>query len=346
MTAVDASRQVRAPRAAAHSPWRAACRWAGVLALLIGLIAVPHLAGFAVQRLLVEVFTVLTIALAWNLLAGFGGMVVVGLHAFVGTGAYALFAISNGLGLNPLLALPLALAVVLVVAASIALPLFRLSGAYFAVATWVVAEMMRIGALNSEWLGAGAGMPLTTLQAFGRAERNAAVYWAALGVAVAALLAARTLLRSRMGLALAAVRDSEPAAQASGVPVRRVKLVLWLLAAAMAGLAGAVAYMNTLQVSPDASFGLSWTAAAIFISVLGGIGRLEGPVVGTLVYFALRESLAGLGAWYFIVLGVLAVVVMLAAPGGAWSLVQRHWPRFDPLRMRRTAPAPTDPAGP
>ena len=323
-----------APAAAAAAA-RGVTGWV-VSALIVGaLAAVPVLTGFATQRLLVEVFTVFAIAMAWNLLAGYGGLVVVGLHAFVGVGAYALFYLSDTTDLNPWWTLPVAAAVAALFALITAWPMFRLRGAHFAVGTWVLAELMRIGVLNSETLGAGGGMPLTTLGEFTRAERNAAAYWAALAVAVLALGLARALLKSRLGLALASARDSEPAARACGVPVQRAKLALWVGAGAVTGAAGAVAYINTLQVSPDASFGLGWTAMAIFISVLGGIGRIEGPIVGTLVFFALREGASDFGAWYFIALGILAIVTMLAAPGGAWSLVLRRWPNLDPFRIRR-----------
>lgn len=317
----------------------AARRWptgtvAAVL-LLLALATLPVYAGFATQRLLVEVFTVFAIATAWNLLAGFGGLVVVGQHVFVGVGAYALFVLSNGLGLNPWWTLPLAAAAAALFALLTAWPMFRLSGAHFAVGTWVLAEIVRIAVLNSDALGAGGGLPLEALQAFTRAQRNAGVYWAALAVGAIALLSARLLLKSRLGLALTSVRDSEAAARASGVAVQRAKLALWVMAAALTGLAGAVAYMSTLQVTPDASFGLGWTAMAIFISVLGGIGRIEGPVLGTLVFFALREIASDFGAWYFVALGLLAIVTMLVAPGGGWSLVQRRWPHFDPFAIRR-----------
>ncbi len=301
------------------------------------LIALPWVAGFGTQRLLVEVFTVFAMAMAWNLLAGFGGLVVVGHHAFVGVGAYGLFVLSTQWGLNPFWLLPMAALCAALFALLTAWPMFRLSGAHFAVGTWVLAEMLRIGALNSESLGAGGGIALTTLQVFSREERNAGIYWSALAVAVVALLVALAMLKSRLGLALASARDSEEAAQACGVPVQKAKLLLWVLAAAITGTAGAVAYMNTLQVTPDASFGLQWTAVAIFISVLGGIGRIEGPLVGTLVYFALREWTASFGAWYFIALGVLAIATMVVAPGGAWSLILRRWPDLDPFGVRRRA---------
>jgi branched-chain amino acid transport system permease protein len=304
------------------------------VALLVGL---PWFASFGTQRLLVEVFTVFTAALAWNLLAGYGGLVVVGQHMFVGVGAYALFAISNKLGMNPWLALPLGAAAGALFALASALPMFRLSGPHFAVGTWVVAEMMRIVALNSEWLGAGGGMPLEALSEFDRWTRNAGVYWAAAAVGIGALLVARAILHGRLGLALMSVRDAEPAAAACGVPVQRAKLALWVIAASLTSVAGAVAYMNTLQVTPDASFSLNWTAAAIFIAVLGGIGTIEGPILGTLLYFLLRESFAGYGAWYFIGLGSLAIATMVLAPGGAWSLISSRW-SIDPFGVRRDMP--------
>ena len=306
-------------------------------ATFAALVAVPWYTGFATQRLLVEVFTVFAISLAWNLLAGYGGLVAIGQQMFVGVGAYALFALSNGYGLNPWLCLPVAAVASMLFALLAAWPMFRLSGANFAVGTWVLAEMLRIGAVNSPWLGAGGGMPLEAIRQFDRATRNAGVYWAALAVGSAALIGARTLLRGRLGLALTSMRDAESAAAACGVSVGRAKLALWLIAAAITGSAGAVAYMNTLQVTPDASFGINWTAAAIFIAVLGGIGTLEGPIVGTLIYFALREAFAEYGAWYFIGLGLLAMLTMVLAPAGAWGLLIRRV-RIDPFGMRRDMP--------
>ena len=307
------------------------------VAACCALMALPWYTGFATQRLLVEVLTVFAISMAWNLLAGYGGLVAVGHCMFVGLGAYALFGFSNGLGLNPWLMLPLSGVVCALFALLSSAPMFRLSGANFAVGTWVLAEMLRIGAQNSEWLGAGGGMPLVAMSDFDRWTRSAGVYWAALVTGVGAILIARAVLRSRLGLALMSVRDSEPAAAASGVAVGRAKLLLWTICAALTGVAGAVAYMNTLQVTPDASFSLNWTAAAIFIAVLGGIGTLEGPILGTLLYFALRETFAGYGAWYFIGLGLLAMATMVVAPNGAWSLITRRWP-LDPFRVRRDMP--------
>jgi len=311
--------------------------WLGLAAISAAAVALPWLASFALERLLVEMLTLFAIALAWNLLAGYGGLVAVGLHVSVGIGSYALFAISNAFQLNPWLTLPAAAACSALFAFASAWPMFRLNGAYFAVGTWVVAEMMRILAQNTSWLGAGAGMPLEAMSNFDRWTRNAGVYWAAAAVGIGALVVVRLVLRSRLGLALMSLRDAEIAALACGVPVTRAKLVLWVVCSTLTGAAGAVAYMNTLQVTPDASFSLNWTASAIFIAVLGGVGTLEGPILGTVIYFTLRETFAGYGSWYFIGVGLFAIAVMVLAPGGAWSLVPERL-RPDLFRVRRAMP--------
>lgn len=326
---------------AAPTPRRLPARLAGigVAALLAALVAVPWFSGFATQRLLVEVLTLFSIALAWNLLAGYGGLVAIGHHVFVGIGAYALFYLSNTFGINPWLALPAAGLVTAAFALAFAWPMFRLHGAYFAVGTWVVAEMLRTLVLNAQWLGAGAGMPLLTIREFDRATRNHWAYWSALAIAVVALVGARAMLRGRLGLALRSLKDAPVAAAACGVPVQGAKLALWVAAATITGLAAGVSYMNTLQVSPDASFSLNWTAAAIFIVVLGGIGTLEGPILGVLAYFTLRELFANYGSWYLIGLGLLAMAVMVLAPAGLWGFFSRNGSSLDLFRIRRIMPA-------
>lgn len=307
-------------------------------AILAAFAALPWYGDFGSQRLLVEVFTLFAIALAWNLLAGYAGLVAIGHHFFVGVGSYALFFISNSLAINPWLALPIATMCTAAAAVASAWPMFRLTGPYFAVGTWVLAELARIAVLNIGWLGAGAGMPLDMIGSFDRWSRNAYVYWSALAVAAGSLGLAVALLRSSVGLALISMRDSEAAALASGVPAKRAKLFLWVIAASVTGAAGSISYMSTLQVTPDASFSLNWTAAAIFIVVLGGIGTLEGPILGTIVYFALREIFADFGSWYFIGLGSLAILTMIVAPGGAWSLIS-HIKKIDVFGVRRPMPS-------
>ncbi len=121
--------------------------------------------------------------------------------------------------------------------------------------------------------------------------------------------------------------NSEPASASLGVDTFRTKLIIYVVTAACTGLVGAVIFLQKLRISPEAAFSVNdWTVVVIFMVVIGGIGTLEGPFIGMLIYFVLREMLADYGTWYLILLGVVAVVIMLTAQEGLWGLVAR---RFD-----------------
>ncbi len=157
----------------------------------------------------------------------------------------------------------------------------------------------------------------------------------AVAVGVGAVLAVYVCLRSRVGLGLMAVRDSEPASESLGVNVFRTKLSVYLIAAFGTGVTGALLYLNLLRISPDAAFSINWTAYTIFIVVIGGLGTLEGPIVGTVVFFLLRELLSDYGAWYMILLGGPAVLVMMRYPQGLRGFVAERWDlRFFPVQRR------------
>jgi branched-chain amino acid transport system permease protein len=144
------------------------------------------------------------------------------------------------------------------------------------------------------------------------------------------------LLRSRYGLALTAIRDNELAARSNGVDVTRTKLVVYVITAFGTATVGALIFLQKLRVSPDTAFSVNdWTAFVIFITVIGGIGRIEGPIIGTIIFFLLRQTLADLGSLYLMMLGVVAIAIMLKAPKGIWGLLAGRfgWQMF-PLERR------------
>jgi len=153
---------------------------------------------------------------------------------------------------------------------------------------------------------------------------------------VAVLGAVVLLLRSRWGLALTAIRDNELAARANGVDVRSTKLAVYVLTAFGTAMIGALIFLQKLRISPDTAFSVNdWTAFVIFITVIGGIGRIEGPIVGTVVFFLLRQTLADLGSLYLLMLGAVAIAVMLVAPKGLWGLLaERFGWQLLPLQRR------------
>ncbi|MEO1224460.1 MAG: branched-chain amino acid ABC transporter permease [Pseudomonadota bacterium] len=300
------------------------------LVVLIILATAPWWAGRADLRLLIEIFYYLALAQLWNLLAGYTGLVSVGQQAFVGLGGYTLFALAAFGGVNPLAAIALAGVVAAIFALPTAFLVFRLRGAYFAIGTWVVAEVYRLGFAQVSALGGGSGMSLPAdvvrSIADGRQAREWLVYWVALIIVLAAMAIVYALLRSRQGLALTAIRDSEPASESLGVNTYRTKLVIYIAVAFATGLVGALIFLQKLRISPDAAFSVNdWTAFVIFIVVIGGIGRIEGPIIGVIVFFVLRELFVDFGAWYLMLLGAVAVVIMLLAPRGLWGLLTDRW---------------------
>jgi len=155
-----------------------------------------------------------------------------------------------------------------------------------------------------------------------RDMRERLIYWVALILLLAVIAIIYLLLRSRWGLALTAIRDNERAAASLGVDNRQIKFCIYVLTAALTGMIGAMIFLQKLRISPDAAFSVDdWTAFVIFIVVIGGIGRMEGPIIGTIIFFLLRQFFADLGTWYLIILGSLAVAVMLVAPAGIWGFI-------------------------
>jgi branched-chain amino acid transport system permease protein len=306
------------------------------LVLLAALVAMPWWGGRAGQRLATEFFYTLALAQMWNLLAGYGGLLSVGQQAFVGLGGYALVVLGLHAGLNPFLVVPLAGLATGLLAIPTAAVVFRLRGAYFAVGTWVVAEVFRLLIANTAAVGGGSGLSVTqTVKGIPAWWRDAYTLWTALALGAGATMLVYWLLRSRHGLALTAVRDSETAAASVGVSVLRVKWLVFILSAIGCGMTGALIYITKLRISPDAAFSLDWTVTMFFVVVIGGIGTIEGPLVGTLVYFALRETLSDFGSGYMIALGSVAVAFMLWIPRGIWgTIAARYDLHFFPVQRR------------
>ena len=310
------------------------------IAAFVILALAPYWGDRQTLRLLVEMFTFVALASLWNLLAGYAGLVSVGQQAFVGLGGYLLFSMVIVLDVHPIAAIFIAGPIGALVAVPVAALIFRLRGAYFAIGTWVVAEVFRLLASQVSVLGGGSGISLPAAAVIAvapsRQMREFEIYWLGLALTAAVLIGIVILLRSRHGLALTAIRDNELAAQSNGIDVARIKLIVYVLTAFGTAMIGALIFLQKLRISPDTAFSVNdWTAFVIFITVIGGIGRIEGPIIGTIVFFALRQTLADLGSLYLLMMGAVAIVVMLWAPKGLWGLiVERFGWQALPLQRR------------
>ena len=301
-----------------------------LVVVLFGLALAPLWAGRAELRLFSEFFLYLGLAYLWNLLAGYAGLVSVGQQAYVGFGGYLLFALAINTGITPLMLIPVIGIAGMLIAAPVAALIFRLQGAYFAIGTWVVAEVFRLSFAQVSSLGGGSGtsLPVSVVKsiAASRSDRESLIYWTILGILILIIAVVFLFLRSRAGLALTAIRDNELAAESSGIKIWRTKFVVYVLTAGMTAILGAMIFIQKLRITPDAAFSVNdWTAFVIFIVVIGGIGTLEGPIIGTLLYFLLRETLADLGTIYLLILGVTAIVIMLFAPKGIWGFISNRF---------------------
>ena len=289
------------------------------LAIVVGLLsAAPWIVSQSLASILMNFFILLTMATMWNLLAGYAGMVSIGQQAFVGLGAYTTlyFAIK---GMNPFVTIPLAALVCGIIALPITYLLFRLRGGYFSIATWVIADtaMLVIGTIT--FFGGGTGHLVPGLSNLSPTALTDAEYLATWIVAFFAILGTYLLLRSRLGLVLASMRDNEVASRSSGSRVTSARRMVFVVAAAGCGAAGAVLAISQPFVQPGNEFSLQWAAEMIFVTMIGGMGTIEGPIVGSIIFFVLQQSLQQQGAWYLIIFGTVAMVVAIWQPRGLWG---------------------------
>jgi branched-chain amino acid transport system permease protein len=311
-----AGRAIRVTRSRRPVAWTGL----GAVAVVAVLAYLPYLVYSGTTDLLVNAFILLVIASMWNLLAGYAGLVSVGQQAFIGIGAYSVLIFAQH-GTNPFAALPAAA----VVCAIIGLPVWwlvsRLRSGYFAIATWVVASVCELVIARFASLGGGTGAPVPGMSGLNPTLLVAYTYWIALAVAVAALAAVYLMLRGRLGLVLTAVRDDEVGARSVGARVSAARRLVFIVAAAGCGAAGALLAISQLNVQPTSAFSVQWSAEMIFVTIIGGIGTIEGPIIGTAVFFVLQQTLSQYGAWYLIILGLVAIAIAIWARNGLWGLI-------------------------
>jgi branched-chain amino acid transport system permease protein len=300
-------------------------RWTALTSVaVVGVLAyLPYAVYSGTTDTLVNLFILLTLASMWNLLAGYAGLVSVGQQAFIGLGAYIVLFLALH-GVSPFVAIPFAAVGCAILAFPISLLVLRLRGGYFAIATWVVADTCQLIVSRSSTLGGGTGAGVAGLSGVDPTLLTAYTYWAALAVAVIALAATYLLLRSRLGLVLTAVRDNEVGARSLGAKVLGAKRLVYLAAAAGCGAGGALLAVSQLNVQPASVFSVEWSAQMIFVTVIGGIGSIEGPIIGAVLFFALQQTLAQYGAWYLMILGGVAILVAIWLPRGIWGFISGH----------------------
>ncbi|HEY1479162.1 MAG TPA: branched-chain amino acid ABC transporter permease [Gaiellales bacterium] len=310
---------------------------AAVGVLAVALFFVPVLLGANATQKMTSLLILVMLAMMWNALAGYGGLVSVGQQAFVGLGAYGtIYLVDNGV--TPYLAMLLSALASGVIALPVSVLMLRLRAAQFAIGMWVVAESFALLVTLDGSLGGGTGTSLIELNRFSPSDRQEYTYWLTLGFTTFLLALLFVLLRSRLGASLQAIRDDEDAAASVGVRVMAGKRILFVIAAAGCGAAGAMTLANTLFIEPTSIFSVQWTAYMIFMVLVGGLGTFEGPIIGAVLLFLIQNEFSDSGVWYLVGLGAIAMAFALFLPKGIWGACEERFGiRLMPVgyRLRR-----------
>jgi branched-chain amino acid transport system permease protein len=290
----------------------------GTLAAVAILAALPGLTTQYGLLVAFEIAQLAALAQAWNLMAGYGGMVSLAVAAFVGTGSYATAKLSEaaGLGVLPSILAGGVAAVLFALATSV--PMFRFRALYFAVASLVLAQALAIFMSNYNGLGGNQGIFLS-----GSAPSQDEIWFLSAGAAVAATAAVAWLVRSRLGLGLRAIRDDEDVAERVGVGTFRAKLAAFAVAAFVMGIVGGIQAQHTGYVEPSGAFTLDWTIEAVNAAIIGGVGTITGPLAGSAISVGLSQGLANYPEIHLAILGALLIVIIRLAPDGLWGLARR-----------------------
>jgi branched-chain amino acid transport system permease protein len=294
----------------------------GGILLAAGFAAVPLFTGRNdLLNLGVQIFLAVALAESWNLLGGYGGQINLGHAAFFGLGALVTRLLWVG-GAPLFLSLVAGAFVATAFGLLIGGAAFRLRGAYFAIGTLGLAEILRITVGNL--MPQISTIPAVALAAYSIVPR----YYLTLGLAALCVTVVALLVRSRAGLGIQAVREDEDAAEASGVAAFGHKLLALAISTALVGLTGGAFAYYHVSYYPQHTFSPAWTFDAVLIAFIGGVGTVHGPVLGALFYVILREALAL--QWvdlHLLIFGALFVLVVLVFPAGLVGMgsAAQHW---------------------
>ena len=298
------------------------------LIALIVVLAVLPIAGVPRSWLLYLLLFFIYLAMAnmWNLLCGYSGLISLCQPAFIGLAGYTLV-IWAWHGLPIYLGMVLGAIVAALFALLISIPVFRLSGIYFAIGTLVVPEALKYVFLlwrpvGGQLQGRGAGYVLKSAGEFSTAD----IYWLALAIGIISISLMWFILRSKLGLGLAAIRDDDTTAASSGVDVFQSKLLSFIIGAAVTGIAGAIFYVAQGSIEPMSAFNIKWTMICILGTVIGGLRTEVGPIIGTLIVVLLHFLLARYVGISLIIQGIILIGVMLVAPYGIMGTIRQSRP--------------------
>ena len=279
---------------------------------------------------LVLIMLYMSLGQMWNLLSGYTGLTSLGQQAFVGLGGYSVAVICQKYSLPIILGFVVGAVVSVLFALLISMPIFKMNGVYFTIGTWIIAEALYVFFVNWGFVNYGIGYTITA----SRKLPIWGIYVMAVVLGLGSIVLVACILRSKMGLALMAIRDNTSAAEVRGIEIYKTKLTIFLIASFWIAMTGIVIFLNQAYIMPASAFSIDWTIAMVFIVIIGGSSTIEGPIVGAVVYIILRQILYNFPGISNIFLGVIAIVIILVAPKGIMGFVNHKF-NLDLFGIRR-----------
>lgn len=300
----------------------------GLLVLVLG--TIPLWGGEYLLFFCLLFCLYLALSQMWNLLAGYSGLISLGQQSFVGLGGYVVAVLSNYYGVYIWWSVLLGGIFSALMALFMSLFIFRMKGVYFAIGTWIFAEALLIWFSNWKYTKYGMGLFIKPTPNISMTD----IYYASFIVGVGSVALVYGILRSKLGLGLMAMRDDDAVSETMGVEIFRSKLYCFLIAAFVTGITAGILYIFQVFIQPYKAFAIDWTVKLVFIVIIGGIGTLEGPIVGSLIFVILSQGLAEYFSVSMLILGLIAILVILIAPKGIMGTLQEKL-GFEILSPRR-----------
>ena len=307
-------------------------KYAVLLVILVFLAVLPGIGGADYLVSLVTLIMIyMTLAQMWNLLGGYAGLLSLGMQAFIGIGGYSLAVLSVKFGLPVFLSIFIGGVLSVLFGLVVSPALFKMTGVYFAIGTWVVAEALMLFFSNWSLVDYAKGIMIKSAYKFTGTQ----IYYIAVVLGLVSVLVVYLLMRSKTGLALMAMRDNPGAAEALGVKIFPTKLKCYMITCFLTGLTGGIIYIKDVFIKPESSISTSWTIAMTFMVIIGGIGTMEGPIIGAIVYVILSQFLYNFPGIAMTIMGAVAVIAIMLVPNGIMGTLHKKF-GFEILSPRRT----------
>jgi len=311
-------------------PRKSIIKWGVIAVAVVMLLTLPlWWNDLYVINIVILIFSYLALGEMWNFLGGYAGLPSLGQQVFVGIGGYAMAVMLQTYKQPIFLCLAASFVFCVIFALAISAPIFNLSKMYFTIGTCILSLAVSAWFSNWDFVHYNAGINIS--RAFNFPPMT--LYLLSVGIGLFSVAAVYIILRTKWGLGLMAMRDNAKAAEVRGVKLYQNKLWVFLISAGITGVTGGIIYLNLGYIKTDSAFSMNWTITCVFMVIIGGIGTIEGPIIGAFIYILLRQLLYNFPGLSMIILGCIAVVAILVMPKGIMGILQK-W-NFDIFSVRR-----------